>query len=253
MENRCSFSYFSLARHAKDGDDRSYLEWHQFVHMPEKYEISGIVGAQRWISTSACRSARAAESAGWSTVSHVTSYLMAEPIEETLDGFFQVGNPNLTPPGERKTKMPYLPNQFQLPLKVTDTYAAPHVGLAPEVLPFRPNRGIYFILEELLEPDSSSDYLRQAVPELLAISGVAGVWGFASSPAIGPRELHTPGHYRATLLYLDQEPSDVGMTLIEPLERWWRKAPAKILLTAPFESMMNLDLDRFGPGKDEAL
>jgi hypothetical protein len=251
MENRCSFSYFSLARHDETGDDRPYLEWHQYVHMPEKYEIRGIVGAQRWISTSACRAARAFESDGWSSVSHVTSYLMAEPIEETLDGFFRVGSPRMAPPGEVTTELPYLPNQFQLPLKLLETYASPRIGLAPEVLPYRPNRGVYFVLEELLAPESSSDYPRQAIPDLLAVSGVAGGWVFASIPGLRPRKLHTPGHYRATLLYLDEEPAVVGMRLAQPLNRWLDVAPTKILLAAPFESMTTLDLERFGPGKDQ--
>jgi hypothetical protein len=252
MENRCSFSYFSLARHDETGDDRPYLAWHQFVHMPEKYEIAGIVGGQRWISTSACRAARAFEADGWSDVSHVTSYLMGEPIEETLDEFFRVGSPRMAPPGEGGTELPYLPNQFQLPLKLLETYAAPRIGLAPELLPFRPNRGVYFVLEELLGPEASSDYPRLAMPELLAVSGVSGGWVFASNPGLRPRELHAAGHYRATLLYLDEEPAAVGMRLAEPLKRWFDVAPTKILLAAPFESMTTLDVDRFGPGKDEA-
>jgi len=245
MENRCSFSYLSLARHAETGDDRPYLDWHQFVHMPEKYQIMGIVGGQRWISTSACRAARAAESPGWSTVSHVTSYLMADPIEETLDEFMRVGAPMMGEPA-------YLPNQFQRTLKLLDIHAAPRVGLPPQVLPFRPNRGIYFVLEELLEPEGSSDSLREVIPELLGVSGVAGVWTFASLSNLRPRNLYTPGHYRATVLYLDKEPAVVGMQLAEALEFWWRAAPAKVLLAAPFESMTAMDLDRFGPGEDEA-
>ena len=46
---------------------------------------------QRWVSTPACRAARAVSESGLDPIHYVTCYLMAEPIEQTLDDFFALG------------------------------------------------------------------------------------------------------------------------------------------------------------------
>ena len=59
--NRVKVGFFSLSHHSATGDDRPYLRWHQLDHMPEQYQIPGMVLGQRWASTPACRAVRAAE------------------------------------------------------------------------------------------------------------------------------------------------------------------------------------------------
>ena len=86
--NKVKVGFFSLSRRATDGDDRGYLEWHQLDHMPEQYQLPGLVLGQRWASTPACREARAAGVEGWSEVDHVVCYLMGNPVDETIDDFF---------------------------------------------------------------------------------------------------------------------------------------------------------------------
>ena len=46
--NRVKVGFFSLTDHSDDGDDRPYLEWHQLDHMPEQYQLPGLVAGQRW-------------------------------------------------------------------------------------------------------------------------------------------------------------------------------------------------------------
>ncbi len=41
--NRVKVGFFSLHRHSPTGDDRPYLEWHQLDHMPEQYQLPGLV------------------------------------------------------------------------------------------------------------------------------------------------------------------------------------------------------------------
>ena len=89
--NRVKLGFFSLTSRSARGDDRPYLGWHQLDHMPEQYQLAGLVNGQRWASTPSCRAARLAESDGWSEVEHLVCYLMGEPVTETLEQFFDLG------------------------------------------------------------------------------------------------------------------------------------------------------------------
>ena len=59
--NRVKVGFFSLSHRSPTGDDRPYLQWHQLDHLPEQYQLPGMILGRRWASTPACRSARAAE------------------------------------------------------------------------------------------------------------------------------------------------------------------------------------------------
>ena len=49
--NKVKVATFSLSASSPDGDDTPYLEWHQLDHMPEQYQIPGLLFAHRWAST----------------------------------------------------------------------------------------------------------------------------------------------------------------------------------------------------------
>lgn len=238
------FGYFSMSTQGADDGDRDYLRWHQLDHMPEQWQIAGVQWGQRWASTPPCRSARAAEEEAWAEVAHVVSYLMREPIEPTLDEFFSLAQ-RLRDQG----RFPFmLPSRFQGALRLLEAHAAPRALVSPEVVPFRPNRGIYLILEEPADPEAWDAYQQavhqEVLPEVLAVPGVAGAWVFATTPALRHREIFSPGRYRITVCYLDEEPSEVGERLAEPLRRSWTAA-TRPLLAAPFESVVKWDWDRF--------
>ena len=48
--NRVKAGFFSLTPPAPPDDDGSYLRWHLLDHMPEQYQIPGIVHGLRWIA-----------------------------------------------------------------------------------------------------------------------------------------------------------------------------------------------------------
>lgn len=248
--NRVKVGFFSISEHAEGGDDRPYLGWHQLDHMPEQYQLPGLVAGQRWASTGACRASRAAEEEDWRAVAHVVCYLMGEPLDQTLDDFLGLGQ-KLTDMGRFSHR---LPSRYTGALSLLETHAAPRALVVPEVVPFRPNRGVYLVVEEPTDRTAWDDYLQRAhtetLPELVGIPGVAGAWVFGTSPSISPRANFSPGRFRMTLYYLDDDPATVGGRLAEPLERSWKGAPTKPLLAAPFESMMIWDWDRFGPDAD---
>jgi len=245
--NRVKLGFFSLSQRSTTGDDRPYLSWHQLDHMPEQYQLPGLVLGQRWASTPACRGARAAEAGSWADVEHVVCYLMGDPLDETLDEFLSLGR-RLAEMG----RFPHsLPSQYRGGLRLLETHASPRVLVGPEVVPFRPHQGVYLIVEEPTGDRRTWDgYLQRShaevLPEVLAVEGVAGAWVFATTPAIR-RPNFMEGDYRMTLCYLDDEPAEVGARLDPLLRRAWADAPSRPVLAGPFESMMRWDWDRFAP------
>ncbi len=244
--NRVKVGFFSLSHRSPTGDDRPYLAWHQLDHMPEQYQLPGLLLGQRWASTPSCRAVRAAEAEGWSAVDHVVCYQMGNPVDETIDEFMTLGR-HLAEVGRYSQA---LPSQYRGALRLLEAHAAPRVLVAAEVVPFRPHRGVYLIVEEPTDPSERDAYLQrrhvELVPELVSVPGVAGAWTYATTPAIR-RPMFSEGAYTMTLCYLDDDPATVGARLAPVLERAWENAPVRPLLAAPFESMMRWDWDRFGP------
>jgi hypothetical protein len=243
--NRVKVGFFSLSHRSPTGDDRPYLAWHQLDHMPEQYQLPGLLLGQRWASTPSCRAVRAAEVEGWSAVDHVVCYLMGNPVDETIDEFMTLGR-HLAELGRYSQA---LPSQYRGALRLLEAHAAPRVLVAADVVPFRPHRGVYLIVEEPTDPSGRDAYLQrrhvELVPELVSVPGVAGAWTYATTPAIR-RPMFSEGVYTMTLCYLDDDPATVGARLAPVLERAWENAPVRPLLAAPFESMMRWDWDRFG-------
>jgi hypothetical protein len=241
--NRVKVGFFSLSRPSPDGDDRSYLAWHQLDHMPEQYQLPGLVLGQRWFSTPACRAARAAEDGDWSEVEHIVCYLMGEPVDQTINDFYALGR-SLADAGRFPRS---LPSHYRGALGLVETRAAPRALISPEVVPFRPHRGVYLIVEEHPEeapegPAEAPD--RDMLDELVAVPGVAGAWRYASS-ATARHPRFTAGDVEMTVCYLDDDPATVAGRLAPVMARASAERPARLALAAPFESMVAWDLDHF--------
>jgi hypothetical protein len=113
-------------------------------------------------------------------------------------------------------------------------------------VPFRPHRGIYLIIEE--HPDGVGAEARdprirpQWFDLLASVPGVAGAWQFRRSPAIS-RPRFTDGDVEMTVCYLDDDPATVGRLLAPRLADQSADPASRLVLAAPFESMMVWDLD----------
>lgn len=247
--NRAKIGFFSLSHRATSGDDRPYLAWHQLDHMPEQYQLPGMLLGQRWASTPECRAARAVEVDSWSLVEHVVCYLMGDPVDETLDGFLTLGR-HLAELGRFGHT---LPSQYRGGLRLLEAQAAPRVLVSAPVVPFRPHRGIYLIVEEPIGEPEQGAFLQRlhtdVLPTLVTVPGVAGAWTFATSPAIR-RSLFSEGSHRMTVCYLDDDPAAVGTRLAPVVGQLWGTAPARVLLAAPFASLTTTEWERFGPVPD---
>lgn len=242
---RARLGYFSLSAHAESGDDRPYLSWHQLDHMPEQYQLPGLILAQRWAATEACRAARTATDNRWAGTEHVVCYLMGEPMDETVDGFLALGS-RLA----RMGRFPlHLPSCYRGGLVLLEAHAAPRVLVGADVVPFRPHRGVYLVVEGSGDERWDAHHRQtgaESVQALLGTEGVAGVWTFATSPEMR-RENFSPGDHRITLCYLDGDPAEVAGRVDEALRPAWAVAPAPPMLAGPYESIMRWDWERFGP------
>jgi hypothetical protein len=243
MTQPVKFGVLSLSASSETGDDSEYLRWHQLDHMPQQWEIPGMVLGQRWVSTPECRAARTVEDERFTAVNHVVHYLWGEPLAQSIDDFFTLGA-HLGKIGRFPHRLPavYL-GGFDL----ASMHAAPSALVSADVVPFRPNRGMQLLIEYAADGQGGTRWCADDVAAVLATDGVAGMWTF------------TPGSLRldrfdttaasASVLYLDDDPVATAARL-EPLHqaRWARDGivPA---LAAPFSALRPWEWDRHGqPG-----
>jgi hypothetical protein len=124
---------------------------------------------------------------------------MTEPVKETLEEFMALGQ------RLREKNRFHLHRRSHLsgPFKVAATEAAARVLISAEAVPYRPNFGVYVIVEELADDKAFDVDLSQ----LIAVPGVAGAWAFGS----GSRQItglrRTAGNDRALAVGLVRRPS----------------------------------------------
>jgi hypothetical protein len=222
-----AFAVFSMSSRAAGGDDDGYLEWHMLDHLPEQYRIDGLRLGQRWFSTPECRAARAASSAPYDDVDHVVGYLFGGPVDAALDVFFELGGSL-----RRAGRMPVALPRVQVGgWEAVDRVAAPRVLAGADVVPWRPQRGVYLIVEAISADVGAG---LESLVDMAGVPGVAGVWRYRDGHHRHIRFDDTAGK-ELTVCYLDDDPVDVADRLVEPLADRWSDSRVTPLLAAPFE------------------
>lgn len=245
--NKVKVGFFSFTEITDPGEHRAYNEWHQLDHMPEQLPIPGIVFGQRWVSTPACRASRAVDEEPLAPIHYVTLYLMADPVDRTLRDFMEVGQ-QLRALGRFHQKRRAA---ISGPHQWLDGHVSPRVLVGAEAVPYRPNRGVYVIVEEPrddADPDVEDAWVRSLHEEwadaVCALPGVAGVWQFATSPALRGGGW-SDGVRRITVCYLDGPPLEVAETIRPLLDQRWRDAPVRPIHAGPFETVVPYQWDWF--------
>lgn len=244
---KAAYGFFSFTEVTDPAEHRSYNEWHQLDHLPEQFPLPGIVYGQRWVSTPACRAARAVSEPALDPIHYVTCYLMAEPIEETLDDFFALGAELHRLERFHQHRRAHLTGPFE----VSDAAAAPAAVISAAAVPYRAHRGLYVVVEVPAEP-SSDEYRRwlhsDHEPALLAVPGVAGIWTFATTPRLTSRRW-TAGAHRITVCWLDDDPLAVSSRLapLEAVRRERYDAASHVIFAGPFETITPWKWDWFDP------
>ncbi len=237
---RVKAAFFSLTPPPPADDDGSYLRWHLLDHMPEQYQLPGIQLALRYIIDGDYPDHRIAGHGPLTGIGNLVNYLVGDPVQQTHEDFMNLG-PRLREMGRFPEYRPGL--QLRMPA-LQHWYAAPRALISPEVVPFRPHRGIVLIVEEPVE--TNVDAWRQwthaeHVPALLETPGVAGLWMYGSTSTwnLHPNCQGDPQH--TTVVYLDDDPLTVSAALAPVLRERWVSGAVRPLFAGPMRTMMQWD------------
>jgi hypothetical protein len=232
---RVKAGVFSLT--APADDDGSYLRWHLLDHMPEQYQLPGIVHGLRWIADGDYLDHRLAANGPLGQIGNAVHYLVGDPVQETFDDFVALGRA-LYENGRFPVRRPSLQVAG---LRLLQWHAAPHALISAEVVPFRPHRGIVLIVEEPAA-DRPNEWLQwlhaEHYPALLATPGTAGAWTFGSSSAWKGRGFRTDAQY-ITVVYLDDDPLATTAALAPLIEERWRSSAVRPVFTGPMRTMIS--------------
>ncbi len=239
--NRVKAGFFSFTPAAPPDDDGSYLRWHLLDHMPEQYQLPGIVHGLRWIADGDYPGHRLAARGELGELGNAVHYLVGDPVEQTFDDFVALGR-ELRENGRFPVARPSL---YVCGLRLLQWHASPHALVSAEVVPFRPHRGILLIVEEPVDgrPDEWLQWLHaEHYPALLAAPGAAGAWTFGSSTGWShlPRGWHTEHQY-VTVVYLDQDPLATTDALAPLVEQRWRSPAVRPVFAGPLRTMIGWD------------
>jgi hypothetical protein len=214
--DKVKVGFFSFTEITDPDEHRSYNEWHQLDHMPEQFPLRGIAFGQRWVSTPACRSARAVSGERLDAIHYVTLYLVTEPVEQTLSEFVEWGR-------ELHRRGRFHQHRRALlsgPFAVRDTAVAPRVLISAAAVPYRPHRGVYVTVEPVAGSGTAP-----VVDRWCALPGVAGAWSFSDDD------------YEITVAWLDGAPLEVAGDLPTP--------PSDAIFAGPFETITAWEWDWF--------
>jgi len=229
----------SMSSRHPDGLDADYLRWHLLDHLPEQYRLGGLRSGQRWVSTPACRAARAASVAPFDEVDHVVQYLFAEPVDAALDRFFPLG---AALAGNGRMPMA-LPRVQVGGWELDGRLAADRVLVGAAVLPWRPASGVYLLVERC---DGTGSQRPASLEALVRVPGVAGAWSFSGAEPRHRRLASTAG-LGMTVCYLDRSPVEVAAELAPVLVDRWSDGSRTPRLAAPFELVVPGRWDRHLP------
>jgi hypothetical protein len=210
--NKVKLGFFSFTEITDPNEHHAYNEWHMLDHMPEQYPLRGVAGGERWVSTPACRAARTASDALLDPIHYATCYLMTDPVDETLSDFMELGAKLHELGRFHAARQSLLSGPFQF----LDAHAAPRVRVSPESLPWRPKRGVWITVDDVIDRAPLDAHIEriqtEITPAALAVPGVAGVWQFASSRRMFGTRWST-GDRRISIWYLDDDPIETGRAL----------------------------------------
>jgi hypothetical protein len=225
--NKVRVGFFSFTEITDPREHHSYNEWHQLDHMPEQFPLGGIAYGQRWVSTPACRAARAVSEPPLDSIHYMTLYLMTEPVERTRHEFVRLGS-DLRAAGRF-----HLHRRAQLsgPFPFRSAAVAARVLISAEAVPYRPNLGVYVEVEEFAGGDDAEREAgdsrggRAHLDELVAVSGVVGAWSFADEAR------------RLTVTWLDSAPLAVNEQLAALVARRTGQSATRTVFAGPFETI----------------
>jgi hypothetical protein len=234
---RVKAAFFSCTPPAPPDDDGSYLRWHLLDHMPEQYQLPGIQLALRYIADGAYPEHRLAGSGPLADLGNVVNYLVGDPVQQTHEDFMALG-PRLREMGRFPVMRPSL--QVRMPA-LQRWYVSPRVQVSAEVVPWRPHRGVVFLVEEptAARPDPWLEWVHaEHVPAVLDVPGVAGVWAYGETRTWTLHRNCQGDPQYTTVVYCDDDPLAVAAALTPLLEQRWATGAVRPLFAGPLRTMV---------------
>jgi hypothetical protein len=221
--------FVSMSAREQQGRDADYLVWHSLDHRPEQHRLRGVRQSLRIVSTPACRAARACSDPRYDAVDHVMTYFLT--ADAAFDQFTALSEA-LT--GARR---PFrLPSVFSGYFGLAGKVAARSAIAGADVIPWRPSRGVFLIVEQGAESPAA----------LLEVAGVAGIWWHAGGKPPVPEFPDNSG-LQVSYCFLDQDPVETAARLRGPLQQRWAAGTAVPLLAAPFYTLVPFEWERYLP------
>ncbi|MFD4422897.1 hypothetical protein ACFWN7_15540 [Agromyces sp. NPDC058484] len=241
-------AFFSFIELQDPSQRQAYNTWHQLDHRPENLALPGVAWGDRW-ELPAEYAPLVESNAEFGAVDYVAMYWFRPPVAESVaawdalgEASFQWGRGPIIP-GIRRPML-----AFFRPVK---GYAAQSALVSPEVLPYRPNRGIHLSVTRFAEPhagvvhDAHQQADRETMPALLGLDGVSGGWTFSYSHPQQHRTLpldgsvaDAPGSIRIRLLYLEDDPAEVAKRVRDIDEAHETDVAGETLLRAPLKTII---------------
>ncbi len=223
--------YQSLSGRHPRGLDEAYLRWHALDHEPEQHRLTTVWASRRYVSTPACRAARAVNDERYDAIDYVMSYLFAAPVD--FDGWVALQQA-LRGAGRDVDRVPILERGLY---RVQGKVSAPGTTLGADMLPRRPATGLYVLIERGPVPAGA----------LAEVPGVAGVW-WAVGEQTHPLFATTDNTgLQTTYCFLEGDPVDVANRIRPVLDARWKSTDAVPLLAAPFHTVVPFDWGRHLP------
>lgn len=229
-KSEVKFAFLSLSAREPDRRDAEYIEWHSLDHRPEQYRLPELRNSLRLVSTPSCRSARAASVDEFDSVDHVMTYLFTSA--QAMPGFVALGAAL-----HEGGRMPLrLPSVGYITASFAGKTSADEAVAGADVIPWRPTRGVYLIIED-----------GHASPvSLVDVPGVAGVWWYHGAAEEQYFSIDARGR-QITFCYLDEDPVATARLLGKQMERRWGSGEIKGLLASPFYAIAPFDWGRHLP------
>jgi hypothetical protein len=221
--------FISMSAREPGGRDAQYLEWHSLDHRPEQHRVAGLRQSFRVVSTPACRAARAFSDPRYNAVDHVMTYFFADGA--ALDQFKALSGALVG--GRRPFRLPSVESGY---FRLAGKVANPGAIAGADVIPWRPARGAYLIVERGAESPVA----------LTNIAGVAGIWWHQGGAPPVPDFPDNSG-VQVTYCFLDGDPVEIAERLRRPLERRWASGNVVPLFAAPFHTVVPFEWERVLP------
>lgn len=251
-----AYTFFSFTHLADSAGHRAYNEWHQLDHRPENLALPGVAWGDRWWRTDECAATGPTPATEFRGVDYVSMYWFRPPVTAAVEAWHDLGEVSFQ--WGRGPVIPGVQRRLTAFFKPVKGYAAERVRVSPQILPYRPNRGLHVQLTRVDEPHGQDTHERYEwedrvrIPDLLTVPGVAGAWTFSFDqpqrhPTIsGLNEdfNHRAGSLRMRVLYIDEDPVAVAHDIAEHEVRWLQtdrglvEDPAEVLFSSAVRTIV---------------